>query len=231
MNKQNYNSLVINILYSYIPKEIKNTIMKKAYIIARCSTNENRQEVKRQSSQLYEKYKSNYEVVGTEEYYASGLSNEDYNKKILTDAISLNVQIIIVSEISRISRTVKGVIDFTELTRLNGISVLIDDKNLQTLNDDGTENDITKMILSIGACFAEIELKTTLSRLQSGYRYYRSQNGKVGRPKGKTSKEELLAKHSDVVRQLKKSQSVRNTAKICNKSVSTIQRVKKALES
>lgn len=205
--------------------------MKKAYIIARCSTNENRQEVKRQSSQLFEKYKSQYEIVGIKEYYASGLSNEDYNKKILEDATSLNSKVIITSEISRISRTVKGVIDFTELCKSDNISVLIDDKNLQTLNDDGTENDITKMILTIGACFAELELKTTLRRLQSGYRYYRSQNGKVGRPKGKTSKEELLAKHSDIVRQLKKSQSVRNTAKICGKSVSTTQRVKTALES
>lgn len=109
---------------SYIPKEIKNTIMNKAYIVARCSTNENRQEVKRQSTQLFEKIETQYEIVESKEYDASGLTNELSNQEILDDAISLNAKVIRVSEISRISRIVKGVLYFTEFTRLNGISVL-----------------------------------------------------------------------------------------------------------
>jgi transposase-like protein len=52
----------------------------------------------------------------------------------------------------------------------------------------------------------------------------------LGRKKGTTlSREQFLKKHKDIARQLKAGQSIRITAKIVGKGISTIQRVKAAL--
>jgi transposase len=47
---------------------------------------------------------------------------------------------------------------------------------------------------------------------------------KVGSVK---SKEQKTDEYSNVIKHLKKGQSIRNTAKLCGVSVSTVQRVKK----
>lgn len=52
----------------------------------------------------------------------------------------------------------------------------------------------------------------------------------MGRKTGSIkSIEQLESEYAQVVKMLKRGQSIRNTAKICGVSVSTVQRVKKAL--
>ena len=51
---------------------------------------------------------------------------------------------------------------------------------------------------------------------------------KMGRKVGSIkSKEQKTNEYSNVIKHLKKGQSIRNTAKLCGVSVSTVQRVKK----
>jgi hypothetical protein len=51
---------------------------------------------------------------------------------------------------------------------------------------------------------------------------------KLGRPEGTTlDRDVFLQKHRDILRHLKSGQSVRNTAKITAKGISTVQRVKR----
>jgi len=58
-------------------------------------------------------------------------------------------------------------------------------------------------------------------------RKYRAEGGKVGRKSGSAeTTEEFLTKHSDVVKLLKKGMSIRNVAKITQKSTKTVQKVK-----
>jgi len=47
--------------------------------------------------------------------------------------------------------------------------------------------------------------------------------------KRRAARRQFLRKHKDIARQLKAGQSIRNTAKIVGKGISTIQRVKAAL--
>lgn len=69
-----------------------------------------------------------------------------------------------------------------------------------------------------------------VSSLNSGLAEARRKGVVLGRPKGTTlDAAELLAKHADVVRLLRKGQSIRNAAKITGKGVSTVQRVKAAM--
>lgn len=77
---------------------------------------------------------------------------------------------------------------------------------------------------------------TNARRWSSGScRVWAKPAGKVtawgGPPGSVVEREEFLGKHRDIVRQLKAGHSIRNTAKITGKGVSTVQRVKAGLEA
>jgi DNA invertase Pin-like site-specific DNA recombinase len=66
---------------------------------------------------------------------------------------------------------------------------------------------------------ARAERETLSERIKSGLMEARRKGRKLGRPQGSTvPKKDLLGKHSDIVRQLRAGQSVRNTAK-CHRSL------------
>ena len=85
-------------------------------------------------------------------------------------------------------------------------------------------------MLALLAEMARSEVEVLRERIKSGLTLARKKGVKLGRPKGTTlSRDVLLQKHKDILRQLKAGQSVRNTAKITGKGVSTVQRVKLVL--
>lgn len=207
--------------------------MKKGFIVSRCSTNESKQDVTRQTKELTAKYSKQYEinpVNGIYEYYESGTKNKEHNQNIITNCINNNIDTIIVSEVSRISRKVLGALQFIEQCTKHRINILIDSHNLKTLNEDKTENETSKMVLSMLSSFAEIEIKQTQRRLNSGRKKYIEEGGKLGRVKGSTeTKEDFLNKHKDVQKELKDGLSIRKISKITDKSTATIQKVKKLM--
>jgi DNA invertase Pin-like site-specific DNA recombinase len=86
-------------------------------------------------------------------------------------------------------------------------------------------------MLALLAEMARSESETLRERIKSGLALARSRGVILGRRKGTTlSREDFLRKHKDIVRQLRTQQSLRNTAKIVGKALSTVQRVKAALE-
>jgi DNA invertase Pin-like site-specific DNA recombinase len=206
--------------------------MENAIIISRCSTNESRQDVTRQSEELRAKYGSQYAIVKEFTYYKSGTKNDSVNAEILAYAIENDVQHIIAIEISRISRKISSFALFLEQCNENGINIIIDNFKLHTLLPSGEKNAMVQTMLSIASTFASMELSLISSRLNSGREKYIKNGGKLGRKAGsvKTDKE-VLAQHSDVVKYLKQGQSVRNTMKLCEKSSGTIQKVKRILEN
>ena len=137
---------------------------------------------------------------------------------------------LLVSEISRLGRTVKGVVNtIDELTKA-GVNVYVQDINLWTLLPDGSENPTAKIILTVLALGAELERKGIASRLNSGRETAKEKGVKMGRPKGsKMSDEDFLRKYPEVAKKLRKGLSIREVSKICEVSTSTVQRVKKAI--
>ena len=84
------------------------------------------------------------------------------------------------------------------------------------------------MVLTVLALGAEMERKLILGRLNSGRELAKKRGVAMGRPKGTT--DDLLKKHSEVVKHLRKRKnSIREIAKLTGVSVSTVQRVKAAL--
>ncbi|MCX6331705.1 MAG: recombinase family protein [Bacteroidetes bacterium] len=204
--------------------------MDRAIIVSRCSTNEKRQDVSRQSYDLQNKFSKVYEIVKKLEYYKSGEKNEKEIDEIIQYAINNNIQHILFSEISRIGRRVIETLVFIENCTKHRINVHIDNYNMNSLNDDKTENMMTKIMLQIGASFAEIELRQTHNRLNSGRAKYIANGGRLGRnPDTKLTKEQILEKHKDIIKYLNQGQSIRNIMKLTAKSSGTIQKVKQLI--
>lgn len=204
--------------------------MEKAIIISRCSTNENKQDVTRQSESLTTSYGHQYDIVKEFTYYKSGTKNDEVNAEILDYAISNGVKHIIALEISRISRKISSFALFLERCNDNNINIIIDNFKLHTLLPTGERNAMVQTMLSIASTFASMELALIQERLNSGRAKYIKDGGKLGRREGSVKDDKrLLAEHSDIVKYLRQGQSVRNTMKLTGKSSGTVQKVKKLI--
>ena len=205
---------------------------RTAVIYARVSSASDRQSTDRQVADLRAfAEKEGIDVVGEYEEHGSG-ARED-RPELLRCVEFLRrggCSTLLVSEISRLGRTVKGVVNtIDELTKV-GVNVYVQDINLWTLLPDGSENPMAKVILTILALGAELERKSIACRLSSGRERAKERGVRMGRPEGsKMSDEDLLKKYPDVAKKLRKGLSIREVAKLCGRSVSTVQRVKKIL--
>ena len=104
------------------------------------------------------------------------------------------------------------------------------DQGVETLLPNGKRNPAAGIMLALLAEIARNESETLRDRIKSGLALARNRGVVLGRRKGTTlSRDEFLQKHKDIIRQLKARQSLRNTAKIVGKGISTVQRVKIAL--
>lgn len=175
--------------------------------------------------------KEGIDVVGEYEEHGSG-AREDRPEllRCMEFLKGGGCSTLLVSEISRLGRTVKGVVNtIDELTKAD-VNVYVQDINLWTLLPDGSENPMAKVILTVLALGAELERKSIVSRLNSGRERAKEKGVKMGRPEGsRMSDEDLLKKYPDVAKKLRKGLSIREVAKLCGRSVSTVQRVKKIL--
>lgn len=142
---------------------------------------------------------------------------------------------IFVSEISRISRRVSHTIATIEsLVEENGITVHIQHPSALVFSPDqhGRIDILQKSMLMMLGLGAEMELTYQQSRRLEGIAEAKKKNVYKGRMKGSSySKERLVEKHSDITNLLKHS-SLPDTkiAKIVKKGLSTVKRVRKAMD-
>lgn len=206
-------------------------IMATAVIYARVSSESDRQNTERQVEDLKRYISINdMELVAT---YEEKMSGAKENRPILTECvqycISNHINTLCVSEISRLGRSVKIVVNtIDELTKA-GVNIYIQNIQLNTLDNDGQPNPIAKIITAVLSSFSEIERNLIISRLQSGKKLaLEKKNVKFGRKVGSVkSKERKQEEYGKVIRSLRAGKSIRDTAAICGVSVSTVQRVKK----
>ena len=204
---------------------------KTAVIYARVSSSGDRQSTDRQVADLRAfATREGFEVL---EVYAENCSGAREDRPELLRCVEYlkrgECSTLLVSEISRLGRSVKGVVNtIDELTRAK-VNIYLQDINLYTLLPDGSENPLAKVILTVLALGAEIERKSIVGRLNSGRERAKEKGVKMGRPQGSMmSNQELLNKYPEVVKKLRKGRSIREIAKICDVSPSTVQRIKKA---
>ena len=205
----------------------------KAVIYARVSSAGDRQDTERQVEDLT-RYAAaaGLEIVAVYREKASG-AKED--REVLAECIVAlragEADTLLLSELSRLGRNVKLILEVVDLLTEDGINVHILDLNIDTLLPDGKENPVARMLLTVLGLGAELERKNIISRLNSGRQLAIERGVQLGRPVGSgMTDEELLQKYPTVVKRLNKGLSVRDTAAACDVSTFTVQKVKKAMK-
>ena len=203
----------------------------KAVIYARVSSVGDRQNTDRQISDLldYVEYQK-LELCKIFEEHISG-AKKNSERPILQQAIefckSNGVSIFLVSELSRLGRnafevlaTVKDLID-------SGINLYMQKEQLTLLDAEGKPTMFAPIMIATLSTCAQLERENIKFRLNSGRKLYIERGGKLGRKVGsiKTT-EQKREEHRDIISYLKRGYSVRNVAKLTNKGISTVQRIK-----
>ena len=206
--------------------------MKTSVIYARVSSVGDRQSTTRQVDDLKRYAQVNgYEVVNTYEEHISGATkNEDRAVlcRCLDFCISNSIDTLLISELSRLGRNVDEVLANVKFCKDSHLNIYFQKENLSLFNADGSKNPFLTIFISVLATCAELERDSIKFRLQSGLRRYRENNGVMGRKVGSVkSKEKKQQEYAKVIKLLKGGQSVRNTAKLCEVGISTVQRIKK----
>jgi DNA invertase Pin-like site-specific DNA recombinase len=209
-----------------------NTLIKlNAVIYARVSSVGDRQNTDRQISDLldYVEYQK-LELSRVFEEHISG-AKKNSERPVLQEAIdyckSNGVAILLVSELSRLGRnafevlaTVKELID-------NGINLYMQKEQLTLLDAEGKPTMFAPIMIATLSTCAQLERENIKFRLNSGRKLYIERGGKLGRKVGSIkTMEQKREEHRDIISYLKRGYSVRNVAKLTNKGISTVQRIK-----
>jgi len=202
-----------------------------AVIYARVSSVGDRQNTDRQISDLldYVEYQK-LELCKIYEEHVSG-AKKNVERPVLQQAIefckSNRVSILLVSELSRLGRnafevlaTVKDLID-------SGVNLYMQKEQLTLLDAEGKPTMFAPIMIATLSTCAQLERENIKFRLNSGRKLYIERGGKLGRKVGSVkTTEQKREDHKDIISYLKRGYSVRNTAKLTNKGVSTVQRIK-----
>lgn len=139
------------------------------------------------------------------------------------------VSSVCVKSIDRLGRNLVDILHTIELFHQNNVSLKVANLGLESLID-GKENQAFKLIVSVMGTIAEMERTTMLERQREGIELAKIKGHYKGRVRGsKESEQKVLEKYKHVVKELKYGTSLRKTARLCNVSLSTVQKVKKII--
>lgn len=141
--------------------------MKRAAIYLRVSTDQ--QNYDRQKKELLD-YCNNHQldVKYIFEEKESGRKDDRPEFKKLCELTSDDIQVVVVWEISRLSRKAYMIMKVAEDFAQKGISIYALKENLMTLDNNGNWDKYARLVVSVLANFAQDELETLKERVMSG---------------------------------------------------------------
>ena len=208
--------------------------MKTAIIYARVSSTgaqESRQSTERQVKALTDYADLNgYEVEKVIEEHISGAKKNSERAGLLEClkyAKEHRTDIILFSELSRCGRQIWEVLEYIKYCVDNRINVFFQKEGLMLFDGDKVNGVMAIYISCLSFC-AEKERENIAFRLAQGRELAKQKGVKMGRKPGSVKTiDRLESEYANVIRALKRGHSVRNTAKLCDVSTSTVQRIKK----
>lgn len=201
--------------------------MKKVVIFARVSTNG--QDYERQVNELTTLSERNNWIVASVFCEKVSGAKKNVERKELSRMLDYlqtnNINTVLVTELSRLGRDTLQVLEVIEQFNRLGISLYIQNYHIETLKEDGDINPMSQFLITILAEIARMERKTIRERVESGYKNYRSNGGKVGRKIGyRKSDSEMKEQYVEEIKLLRKGISLRNISKITGTSINTIRK-------
>lgn len=205
------------------------TIMIKTVIFARVSTSI--QEYDRQVNELTALAKSNGWII--EAVFAEKISGTKSNKERMELLNMVNyvennhINKVLVTELSRLGRDTLQVLEVIEILNSKGISLYIQNYNIETLTKEGKVNAMSQFLITILAEVARMERKIIRERVESGYNNFRAAGGKVGRKVGyRKSEKDMKEQYEKEIQLLKKGLSLRDVNAITHTSINTLRKLR-----
>ena len=149
----------------------------KIYGYARCSTNETKQDITRQTRELKEMGVSKENIFFE---YESGTNTSRVELNRLLELVKEG-DTIVTSEVSRITRSTRQLCDIIEVARQKSLKLVIG-----TFIVDCTKGELDPMtegMLKMMGVFAEMERNMISQRVKSGMSHAKAKGKHVGRPK------------------------------------------------
>ncbi len=201
--------------------------MKKVVIFARVSTIG--QDYERQVNELTTLSQRNNWVVAAVFCEKVSGAKKNTERKELSRMMNYlhenNISMVLVTELSRLGRDTLQVLEVIEQFNKSGISLYIQNYHVETLREDGSINPMSQFLITILAEIARMERKTIRERVESGYKNYRANGGKVGRKTGyRKSDIDMKEQYGEEIKLLRKGISLRNISKITGTSINTIRK-------
>ena len=206
--------------------------MKKVINFIRKSTIS--QEIDHQENLLNETSKQNgWIVVEVIRETISGTKKNEDRKGIthLQDIVNQGgIDLIVVWEISRISRSPRDFHNLLSFLHERKVGLYIKNLNLFTLTDDGKENHITSLILTLMSEISKMETLTLRERVKVSLNNLKQKGVILGRPIGsKEDRVKLLKKYPEVVKYVNKGLSIREISKLTKVSINTTNKITKII--
>ncbi len=146
------------------------------YGYARCSTNEQKQDINRQIREL--------KAAGAEEIFFEYEHGDAAVKEQLTSlfAAAHEGDTIITLEVPRLARSTKQLCDIIEKVKNQKLRLII----VGSITVDCTKGELdpmTNAFIQMSGVFAELELRIIRSRVKSGMQNAKAKGARIGRPK------------------------------------------------
>lgn len=193
--------------------------MKARYV--RVSTGN--QNVARQLAKSYPDEKIYIDIISG----AIPFNKRPMGKQLLEDIEKDTIKYLTVESVDRLGRNVINILSTISFLTEKRITLKVSDLGLESLVN-GEPNAAFKLIVSVLANLAEMSRQNLLTAQKQGIAIAKTNPLKyTGRVIGSVESDDVfLRKHNEVVKNLKKGTSIRDVAKICNVSPSTVQKVK-----
>ena len=206
-----------------------------AVIYARVSSESDRQNTDRQIAELRDYADRNKLVVEKEfsEHISGAKRNEE--RPTLCECLEYckthHIHTLLINALDRLGRNVDEVLANVRFCKDNDINIYFQKENLNIFQPDGTKNPFLNIFISVLGTCAELERSSIAYRLATGRKRYIENGGRLGRKMGyKKSHEKKQEEYKDVISYLRKGYPVRVTAKLTEKGISTVMRIKKEFE-
>jgi DNA invertase Pin-like site-specific DNA recombinase len=193
------------------------------------------QELEHQENLLLEtSQKFGWKVIEVIKETISGTKRNEDRKGIyrLKELVSKGeIDLVVVWEISRISRSPRDFHNLLSFLHENEVGLYIKNLNLFTLTDEGKENHITSLILTLMSEISKMETITLRERVKVSLNNLKQKGVVLGRPKGtKENESKLIKKYPEVVKYIQKGLSIREVSKLTKVSINTTNKVSRILK-
>jgi DNA invertase Pin-like site-specific DNA recombinase len=207
----------------------------KAIIYARVSSTTDRQSTDRQIADL-QNY-ANYAGMKVSRVFEEHISGAKKNgeRPVLVEALEYcqthSIDMLLVSELSRLGRNAFEVLEIVKGLSDNGINLYMQKEKFTLLDDEKKPSMFAPVMLATLSTCAQLERENIKFRLNSGRQQYIAKGGKLGWHIGSTkSVEKKKEEYKEVIKNLKSGIPVRKVAILTGTSASTVQRIKKEFQ-